>query len=486
MLKKNNTASIFNNLKNNRFSSIFNKFANSPFATIFWTISALICHIFSIELVFYAFICSYAILVIVLSDNLLPLMPVFVFCYIVPSLKNNPGIVATSIFYGASGISILLMAISVFVALFIRIAVDKNIGFKKFFLQKRSLTVGMLAIGVAYILSGIGRPNYFEIFKNNLVCSLVQFVSIFLLYFIFTGAVNWKKTPKNYFAWLGICMGLLVSAELLHIYIIKGVIQNGSINRSLILTGWGHYNNMGAIIAMSIPFAFYMASKTKHNYIFLIIATTLLAFLILSCSRGSIVCGTIIFIISLIVTFLKAENKKTFRISTISMIILAIILMIIFKNSLINLFKNVPTIINQNSESLSFNDSSRFNIYKKGFDAFLQFPILGQSFYPFSYVPYGFSTIESFNNFLPPRWHNTIIQILATCGIVGIVAYTIHRYQTIKLFVKKPSLEKTFIGLSILTLLLMSLLDCHFFNIGPTLIYSMGLAFAEKINYTEE
>jgi len=36
--------------------------------------------------------------------------------------------------------------------------------------------------------------------------------------------------------------------------------------------------------------------------------------------------------------------------------------------------------------------------------------------------------------------------------------------------------------LSILALLLTSLLDCHFFNIGPTMFYSILLAFAESIN----
>ena len=47
-------------------------------------------------------------------------------------------------------------------------------------------------------------------------------------------------------------------------------------------------------------------------------------------------------------------------------------------------------------------------------------------------------------------------------------------------------MEKSFIGLSILVLLLTSLLDCHFFNIGPVLFYSMALAFAEKINEEPE
>ena len=70
---------------------------------------------------------------------------------------------------------------------------------------------------------------------------------------------------------------------------------------------------------------------------------------------------------------------------------------------------------------------------------------------------------------------------MSSCGSVGLIAYAFHRFQTIKLIFKKPNAEKSFIGLSILALLLMSMLDCHFFNIGPTLIYSMALAFAENI-----
>ena len=484
-MKTNRLVNFFHKLKNSKIVTTFNKFAISPYATILWAVGAFVCHIFSLELLYYLLICLYTTLIIIFADDFLPIMPLFIFCYLTPSENNNPGISQGSIFYGSTGIAMLIMVSPVIITAILRICLDKNIGLKKLFFKKRSLIIGFLALGVAYILSGIGRPNYFEIFKNNLVCSLIQFISIFFLYFLFSATVDWKNAPKNYFAWVGLCMGLLVSAELLEIYIVKDVIQNGSIKRSLILTGWGHYNNIGAIIAMSIPFAFYMCCKTKHNYLFLAIAIILLGSLFLSCSRGSIVCGTLIFVVSLIVAFIKADRKKTFRISTLAMFSLGLILMFIFKDYLLSLFKNVPTIINQNSSSLSFNDSSRFDIYKKGLDAFLQFPILGQSFFPYTYVPYSFSTVQTFNAFLPPRWHNTIIQILATCGIIGIIAYTIHRYQTIKLFVKKPTVEKTFIGLSILALLLMSLLDCHFFNIGPALIYSMALAFAENINYNE-
>ena len=72
------------------------------------------------------------------------------------------------------------------------------------------------------------------------------------------------------------------------------------------------------------------------------------------------------------------------------------------------------------------------------------------------------------------------MQLLASCGIFGLITYGIHRVQTVFMFLRKLTREKIFIGLSVLALLGMSLLDNHFFNLGPTLFYSLALAFAEK------
>jgi O-antigen ligase len=87
--------------------------------------------------------------------------------------------------------------------------------------------------------------------------------------------------------------------------------------------------------------------------------------------------------------------------------------------------------------------------------------------------------VAEFSAFFPSRWHNTIIQLLASCGVVGLLAYCYHRYQTIRLFVKKRTTVNVYIGIYIVTLLGMSLLDCHFFNVGPVLFYSIALAVME-------
>ena len=70
-------------------------------------------------------------------------------------------------------------------------------------------------------------------------------------------------------------------------------------------------------------------------------------------------------------------------------------------------------------------------------------------------------------------------------GTLGLLAYNYHRYQTFRMTFTKPMLEKTFLFLSILGLLLTSLLDCHLFNLGPALNYGILLAAIEGINLKE-
>jgi len=73
-----------------------------------------------------------------------------------------------------------------------------------------------------------------------------------------------------------------------------------------------------------------------------------------------------------------------------------------------------------------------------------------------------------------------VVQLLVSAGVVGLVAYLAHRVDTVVFFLKRRSRENSFIACSIIVLLITSLLDCHFFNLGPVLFYSAALAFAEQ------
>ena len=471
--------SFYQNIKNSKTISFLNKHLVSPWGISLLAAVCLIGFVFSLEILLYLFVGLIAIYTCLFADDLLALMPLFVFCYISPSPKNNPGVSNQSMFYGPMGILMIVIVAIAVISVFVRIGLDKNIGYKKFFTSNRKLLIGMLLLALSYFLSGIGRDHYKELFASNFVFVILQVVSIIALYYIFTATVNWKKTSKDFFAWLGLIMGLTICLQVAYLFVQNDITQTGSIEKYKLITGWGMSNNIGALIAISIPFAFYLACTKKHNYIYLGLSVVLLITLIATCSRASILCGVFIYFASFIVAGIKTNHRKSFWISSSVIFTIFILAIIVFRNTIFDLFKLMPNMLD---------DNGRFPIYKEGWKNFLTNPIFGRgfTFYEGDYLPYDFSELQEFSSFFPPRWHNTPIQILSSCGIVGMIGYLIHRWQTVKLFFKKPSLEKTFIGFSILTLLLMSLLDCHFFNLGPTLIYSMALAFAEKINCEEE
>ena len=468
--------------KNTR-RSVAGKYINrilcSPWCVGFLGILTFVAFAFSLEIEFYTFVALYAIFVGLFADDLAPIMPLFIFCYITPSSGNNPGLSSEGLFFGTTAIYLVCIVSVAVVVLLLRIALDKEFGLRCLFTTKRALLGGMIALGIAYFLSGITHEKYLEYANGNHLFAFIQFASIFVLYFILSATVKWDRFDPDYFAWIGLIMGFVVSAEVLYLYATNYVIADGVINRSNIYTGWGCYNNIGALIGMSIPFAFYFAAKKKRSSIFLIIACLLFVMVILSGSRGSLIGTFYTLIACFIFTDFHGHYKKEYRITAMTIVSLIGVVALIFPYQLAEIFNQIPNIAHIEGGSLVMNDSGRFDLYKQGWDVFLRYPIFGQSFYPIEYEMSSFSYSEQFNSFFPPRWHNTIVQMLASCGTVGIVAYSYHRISTFILYAKKRTLTNTYIFHFIMTLLIMSLLDCHFFNVGPVLFYSIALAVME-------
>ena len=458
---------------------LLNRFVSSNLCVFVLAALAGLAFTFSREFEFYVFVIIYGLYVGLFADDLSPLMPLFIFCYVTPSPSNNPGSTTDSVFYGASGTFLLIFVLTVVFLIFVRIANDRNMGLKKLFFKKRFMTFGILLLGAAYMLSGILWERYDEFATRNLVFASLQFLSVFLLYFIFSATVDWSRFRVNYLVCIGIAVGLLVSYELLWVYANNGIITDGVINRGRIETGWGIRNNIGAIITLAIPFPFYFATKKLFPAPWILIGCALFVGAILSCSRASALCAIGIFGLSYLIMLVNARNKFGAYFTTVVLLVGLVVFVVIFWEEIVKLFSGIMKIYEYVDGDLVVNDQDRIKNYKLGIKAFLDQPIFGKTFYPTDADIYDAATLDSFSSFFPPRWHNTIIQMLASCGLVGIIAYAIHRLSTVVVLVKRRSLVNVTIGLSILVFLLMSLLDCHFFNIGPTLFYSTMLAVME-------
>lgn len=428
----------------------------------------LLSNVLALERIVYAVFALTGVYVCLFAEDLLGLVPVVICAYMAPAAVNNPGRNGQSVFSGASGIFFLCLGGALVLALTVRVITDR----KYFFGRQYKLLPGILLLGLAYCLGGLGSPAYPEYGWKNLFFAFLQFAAIALPYVLFSGGVRWEKTRGEYFAWTGFCVGGMLVCQILWIYLTGGVIVDGIIDRDQIYTGWGIHNNLGGMLAMMIPFAFWLASRYRRGWIGSVVGCVFLTGVFMTCSRSSILAGCAAFLVCMTAMLAGAKNRRGNGSALLIFAAASVLLILLFRKQLLQLFDGLI--------SVGLDPSSRDTIYVEGLKQFVKYPIFGGSFYPIGFAPWDWSTESAFSNFFPPRWHNTVIQLLASCGIVGLIAYGFHRYQTIRLLVRNRNRETVFIGCAILVLLLTSHLDCHLFNIGPALFYATALAFAEN------
>lgn len=453
----------------------FDRWLRSPWYVLALGVLTIVSNLLGLELWLYTMFITLGIYMALCGDDLLPLMPVCILSYVSPSRENNPGRYPGSIFYPQNGGIYLIVLLTLLVAALVwRLVKDRELGGKNFFTTKRCLMPSMLFLCATYLLSGIGMEEFYSLLRQNLPFAIIQTLAVIGLYYLFTATVRWDRAPREYLAWTGLAVGFVVLIQLLENYASGRIFENGTLNRELIATGWGMHNNVGCMMAMMMPFAYYLASKSKHGWVFNLLGTVLLLGTVMSCSRGSILVAAVAYCLCAFLLLKNPESRKKNLLVYLIALGAVVVTVAVLAPKLWKVFRLFISQLD--------NVSQRDNLLHYGILQFLDEPVFGGSFFPQgSYVPWDWSNLEEFSSFFPPRWHNTLVQMMASCGTVGITAYLIHRYRTVQLFWNRRSREHTFLAISLGVLLCAGLLDCHFFNVGPVLFYSMALAFAEKI-----
>ena len=454
-----------------------NRFMRSPAYILCIMLLTALANLFSLELVTYS---AYALLIAyicIFGADLLPLLPIFIFAYISPSRANNPGRNASSIFsFDNGGWYIICLGAIIFTCVVYRVIKDR----KNFFGKKYQLAAGILILFLSYLVGGIGSEMKLEMQLKSTLFGFIQGCSIAVPYFLLCGGVDWKKTKKDYLFWTAISVGILLLIEIGWIYLTgKNVInKDGVIIRSKLYSGWGVCNNIGFLLVMMVPYVFYLAAKSSRGWLYCILGATFMIGIIFSCSRNANLTGLAIFIMSVsYMLYLSPDRKK----NALTLIIYGLVVLAVYL-----IWKDVFYQLFEGTIKKGLSTGNRDEIFEEGVELFTMEPLLGNSFFSPGYLPWEFSKSKSFSSFFPPRWHNTFVQLMACCGIFGVGAYIYHRVQTAILLLRKRSREKIFIAISIIALLVSSMMDCHFFNIGPTMFYAMALAFAENAEFCED
>lgn len=454
--------------------AIINRFLESPWFILLICAMTALSSTLGLELILYTAFILLSIYIALFGNDFLPIAILVICSYISPSIANNPGQNPASVFYPQNGGIYLIVLLALFLICAVyRLIRDQEIGGKAFLKHPRKLLSGMVILGLGYILAGAFSGRYFSNGVMNPVFALLQFISVFLVYWLLSGAVRWDRVRPEYIGWVGLGAGLTVCFQLIVVFIANNVIRDSKILTGLIFSGWGNTNNIGCMIAMMIPFALFLARRTGKIVLFNTLAVLMVCFVCFTCSRTSMVAAFLAYGASMAVVLRDPGQRKTFLKFNGMILLILLILLIVFHKPLSLMFTEL--------RDRGLNPRRRELVYPEGIRIFFENPIFGEGFYPSSDKIQEWSTVEKIKAVLPARWHNTVIQLLASCGLVGLLCYSVHRLQTIRLFWKKRNTDIIFIGFSLCSLLAMSLLDCHFFNIGPTLFYSMALAFAEHL-----
>lgn len=464
---------IYSKFKNNKLVEYIRKFFSSYLLMAVIVAFAALSNMFGIEIYTYYFYLLIIITATLFCDDLLSCFPIACCGYMTFAKKNNPLSVEDKSAFWENSTSTNMLIIAILVCAFVIPRIIYDIKKHKDRRTKSKLFWGFLALGATYTLGGLFSPYYN---LKTAVFGIAQILALSFSYFCFYFTVDWKKVKKSYFPVLFTMIGFLMCIEVLVMLIQGGFFDtSGEFLRTNLFTGWGHYNNVASICVLTIPAPFYFVIAKRNGWKYSIIPLLFLVTTIFTQSRNGMLSGTIVYMLCCLYALIMAKKREKKELIKIYASIIASVLfiLIVFKNEINDMFFSVYEI--------GSNNNGRLDIYISGVEQFSNYPILGNGFYKCDAFRWGNIEIGSF---LPARFHNTYIQIMSSCGTLGIFAYVIHRFQTLKLFIKHDDIQNRLIGFTLIGFTILCIFDCHFHNFGPGFLYSALLILAEKVYNT--
>ncbi len=439
---------------------------------------SLICYYTGLDLAVMYYTAALGICMLIVLDDLTPLVCQFPFLHLMISKKNSPSYtVGGSDYYFQTAVTVqVIILIALFVgAMLYRIIM---LGVRKKF-KPTPVFFGLCALSVTFLLNGVTTKNYDPM---NLAYGV--FMAFFFLG-IFTLVKDNIKVNKNTFINVAVALmafSVVLVTELVVAYITtEGVFTENGIDRDKLMYGWGVHNTMGMYLVLCIPSATYLAGKYRYGFPLTLYSVGLVVAAIMSMSRQSMLGAAVIFPVCAIILLVKGKNRIANTLIIGAALIGAIIICGL-KQDLIfpylkKLFDNIVT-------DGELNGSGRWKIWQLGIENFKAHPVFGAGFYVD--IPPAAEMVGL--EIIPLMYHNTIIQMLAACGILGLAAYAVHRVQTIICFFRNVTVDRSFIAITALSMVLISIIDNHLFYIFPTIVYSSLIAIlvqSQKYKETE-
>lgn len=266
-----------------------------------------------------------------------------------------------------------------------------------------------IAVAAALLVGGIGVVSG-KRYLDTLPMGIFLGIGVLAVYLLFTVYLkrNTDKDVPKYFAKSLALVGMAVGIELI-VCIIRGGIPSidwgvtGGWN-----LGWGNRNNVSTYLLLTGPMCFYLATRSKHPFVWYACAVFQYVCIILTFSRGGILFGFVTGLAGLILSVLKAPKpKKNAACVGIGAAILLIAYFIFFKDAN-DMFRSLY--------GRGFGLSGRDDLWLEAWSVFKRYPVLGAGF-GYEGPNYSPETLQVY------FFHSTFFQIIACMGLFGVVAY---------------------------------------------------------------
>ncbi|MCD8040668.1 MAG: O-antigen ligase family protein [Clostridia bacterium] len=440
-------------------TSFFNSYA---FPAVYAGL-AFICSLFGLEVAFYALTALIAVFCCLFCEDSKPLLSLFVMAVFSTSWKHTPQYPYLSEFFYNWSVRIYLIVIGVIlIASFIfKMAVWGN--GKNFFKHSR-LRLGIILLTVAFLLNGVFYSGYTV---NNLAFGALIALSFFAAYIFFFSTLDINGGTAKYVAYILVLAAGVVFLQIIKLYIADGVIADGSIDKDLIKVGWGMSNNAGAVLAIFMPACYYLALKVKRGgWALYVLPFVYFGGICLTLSRTSVLFGGLLLMCAFVFFCIKKTPFRKFVwIFNAACVVIGVVVAAVLRDYLKEIFAVYF--------ERGFSDMGRFEIWLAGLKNFIKAPVFGVGFYE----PIDLYDIE--NWVFPDMYHNMFIQVLACCGVVGIISLLVHLVQVAMCVNRKPAYETGFYVAVIVMIICVSLLDNHIFHVYPAMYYSIFILLLE-------
>ncbi|MBE6818902.1 MAG: O-antigen ligase family protein [Ruminococcaceae bacterium] len=352
------------------------------------------------------------------------------------------------------------------------IAYRKKIVFGKLFW-------GILAVSISTTIGGLFAKGSWENIDGSGIFYIVALgFGMLFVYILLSSHIHTEKAYDiaEKFAYIMMLAGIFAVFMVLQHYmtLFSKVVQNPMAlidDPKFFYVQWK--NNISTFLMICMPFPFYLSfKKTHHSSTFhrYWMGVLIYVALLLIQSRGGMLFGTIEFVICVVtIIFVDKQSRRKNLIAMFAMIVIGVVFLL-SASDLIAVYMDK---LNVDSNEV------RWKLYKDAWENFKQHPIFGVG------LCYSGNQAETW----VPRtgainWYqNSVLQVLASFGIVGALAYGFQFVCRMKVLLRCHTKFNYTVLLSYLGLGLMSLVNPGLFSPIPyLLILTMMFVVVEKKN----